>query len=316
MDRPYQKAWRMKYNPDVVVHVGLHKCGSTWLQKSIFSREDYGIYAPWGDMSHMAVTEFVDVDPLCFNAAATRRKYNTSLAGTQQGNIAVISHEALSSRPHHGKYYAPLVAQRLKDVFPKAKLLLIFREQSRIIYSLYGEYVRNGGRNTFAEFLGTGAEPPGWAPLCKLSFFEYDRLIRMYQDVFGTKNVLALPLELLKSDPDSFSGRIFKFMDLPAHPVESEIPTNQGWGAVTVELYRATNGLVRSNPLGPQSSRAFKARQFIAWKLDRIIPDAWNTPLEQRRRAFLKNRIGTTFSDSNARLSDMLDLDLKPLGYT
>jgi hypothetical protein len=307
----------MKGDPDVIVHVGLHKCGSTWLQKSIFSREDYGLCTPWGEMSHMAVTEFVDVDPMCFDASATRRKYDDALTGVQQdSNIAIVSHEALSSRPHHGKYYAPLVAQRLKDVFPKARLLLIFREQSRIIYSLYGEHVTNGGRHTFAEFLGTGAEPPGWTPLCKLSFFEYDRLIGMYRDVFGAENVLALPLELLKSQPDVFSGQIFDFMGLPAHPIESESRINQGWGAVTVELYRATNGLVRSNPLGPQSSRAFKARQFIAWKLDRIIPDAWNTPLEQRRRAFLKNRIGTTFSDSNARLSDMLDLDLKPLGYT
>ncbi len=121
----------------------------------------------------------------------------------------------------------------------------------------------------------------------------------MYRDVFGAKNVLALPLELLESQPDVFSGQIFDFMGLPAHPIESESRTNQGWGAVTVELYRATNGLVRSNPLGPQSSRAFKARQFIAWKLDLIIPNAWNTRQEQRRRAFLKNCIGTTFSDSN-----------------
>ena len=117
---------------------------------------------PLGEISHMAVTEFVDVDPMCFDASATRRKYDDALTGVQQdSNIAIVSHETLSSRPHHGKYYAPFVTQRLKDVFPKARLLLIFREQSRIIYSLYGEYVRNGGRNTFAKFLGTGAEPPG-----------------------------------------------------------------------------------------------------------------------------------------------------------
>ena len=34
----------------------------------------------------------------------------------------------------------------------------------------------------------------------------------MYRGVFGAKNVLALPLELLESQPDVFSGQIFDFM--------------------------------------------------------------------------------------------------------
>lgn len=308
----------MTDTPDILIHVGLHKCGSTWLQKNVFSRVDYGVCTPWGDMAHMAVTEFVDVDPLCFDAAVVRAQFDESLAALGRAGadkVAVVSHEALSSRPHHGKYYAPEAAKRLRDTFPGAKVLVIFREQAAIIYSLYGEYVRNGGQYSFDEFIGTGQERPGWASLCKLSFFEYDRLVAMYQDMFGTENVLALPLELMRADPQAFSAEIFGFLGLASHAPDTAERSNKGWGALTVELYRLTNGLIRKNPLGGAHSRRYRARQFIAWRIDRVLPRRWNTALERRRKARLQARIAGVFEASNQRLSQMLGRDLGGLGY-
>ena len=169
----------------------------------IFSRPDLGFASPWAT-SHMAVTEFVTVDPLDFDPLKTAARFHAAEAQgpfKSASLLRVLSHEALSSRPHHGQYYAPLVAERLKRVFPRAKLLMLFREQVGIIHSLYGEHIRNGGRNRLEEFIGTGNEPPGWSPICRLSFFRYDRLVTMYKGVFGAENVLALPMEMLRSDP-------------------------------------------------------------------------------------------------------------------
>ena len=94
---------------DIIVHVGLHKCASTWLQQQVFSRSDLGLCTPWGPMAHNAPSEFVNIDPLAFDAAATRARFD---AARKQKGIAIVSHEALSSRPHHGRYYAPEVAER------------------------------------------------------------------------------------------------------------------------------------------------------------------------------------------------------------
>lgn len=306
----------MNPEPQILIHVGLHKCGSTWLQKEVFCRSDYGISAPWGAMAHAAVSEFVDPDPLCFDPAVTREKFDSALqAGPADTPVAVISHEALSSRPHHGKYYAPYVADRLKNTFPKAKVLLIFREQASIIYSLYGEHVRNGGRHSFEEFIGTGNELPGWTALCRLSFFEYDRLLQMYRDKFGAENVLALPLELMKVDPDRFVQRLFTFLDLPPHHPDTSRKPNTGWGALTVEWYRLTNGVVRKNPLGPSASWLFRARFAMTQRMDRIVKRSWHMSSEKRKRDALQRRIGDTFVHSNTRLAQMVDIDLKALGY-
>ena len=306
----------MSQEPVVLLHLGLHKCASTWLQKNVFSRGDLGIASPWNDMAHLAVTEFVDVDPLCFDAAALRQKFDDACADlTDTPKVLTVSHEALSSRPHHGRYHAPHVADRLKAVFPSGKVLLIFREQSSIITSLYGEYIRNGGRNSFAEFVGTGDEPGGWAPLCKMSFFEYDRLIKMYQQVFGAENVLALPLELLRNAPKTFTQRLFDFMGVADPDLQTDQKTNAGWSPLTFEIYRRTNGFVRKNPLGPNHGRLYNVRQFIAWRLDRILPSSWSTRIKKKHSAILTARVEGRFERSNAEVSEMIGIDLKELGY-
>lgn len=302
--------------PQVLVHVGLHKCGSTWLQKEIFARPDYGFSAPWGPMSHQAVTEFVAIDPLCFDPAGARDRFDTALqAQGTKAPVTVISHEALSSRPHHGRYYAPYVADRLKQSFPQAKVFMVFREQTSIIYSLYGEYVRNGGQHRFSEFIGTGQEPEGWAPLCRLSFFEYDRLLEMYRGLFGAGNVLALPLELMKAEPQVFTQRLFDFLDLPQQHPDTSQKRNTGWGDLTVELYRHSNAFLRPNPLGPSTSWPHRARGALTWRLDKVLGRGLQKGLERRKRALLATRAGHAFQHSNARLAHMVDLDLRALGY-
>ena len=306
----------MTVDPQILVHVGLHKCGSTWLQKELFCRSEYGFSAPWGAMSHAAVTEFVEPDPLCFDAQQTRAAFDAALRTcSSDAPITVVSHEALSSRPHHGKYYAPYVADRLHQTFPGAKVLLIFREQASIIYSLYGEHVRNGGRHSFGEFIGTGQEAPGWAPLCRLPFFEYDRLLQMYRNIFGAENVLALPLELMNVDPDGFVQRLFCFLDLPLQQPETSRRSNTGWGALTVEWYRLTNGVVRNNPLGRPDPWLFRARSAVTRRMDRLVPRRWHVASKHCKREALNARIGDTFVQSNARLAQMVEIDLKALGY-
>ncbi len=302
----------------MLIHVGLHKCASTWLQNMIFSRPDLGFVSPWGAMSHMAVTEFVTVDPLDFDARETAAKFHAAEipeASTKPHLLRVLSHEALSSRPHHGHYYAPLVADRLNQVFPGARLLLLFREQVGIIHSLYGEHIRNGGRNRLDEFIGHGDEPPGWSPICKLSFFRYDRLIAMYEGVFGAENVLALPMEMLRTDPEGLTKRIFRFAGLPDAPVETEKVANRGWGGLTVEAVRRSNGLVRKNPLGGPSGALYDARQWIAWRADRLVPAALNDRRRKAQRDFIKTRVADFYRQSNQALSQSLGIDLKSLGY-
>ncbi|MEM9759771.1 MAG: hypothetical protein AAF933_11095 [Pseudomonadota bacterium] len=284
----------------------------------MFTDPSLGFLAPWGGLSHAAVTEFVTADPLAFDAEATRRRLSADAVVPQSmasHAVAVLSHEALSSRPHHGFYYAPYVAQRLKATFPKARLLLIFREQKSIIRSLYGEHVRNGGRMTISEFVGTGHEPPGWASLCRLPFFEYDRLISMYRNVFGDENVLVLPLETLRNSPLEFLNRILAFCDLPDAAWVKTEAANKSWGASTVELIRKLNAPFRKRPLSPDQGLLRRTAFRAAYLFDDLTPPSLHARREADIRNIIAERVGDYFGRSNLRLAEMTGLDLRGLGY-
>lgn len=301
----------------ILIHVGLHKCGSTWLQKNMFDNREIGFISPWGSMSSVAVTEFVAIDPLLFNAHDTRTRLDASSAvqPDNEHQTLVMSHEALSSRPHHGAFYAPLVASRLRDVFPHAKVLLIFREQSSLIHSLYGEHLRNGGRLSLLEFIGTGSEPPGFTSLCQPSFFLFDRLLNMYHNVFGAENVLALPLEMLPRNPDEFVRRICDFGGVKFKPLPTEKKVNTAWGPITYEILRWSNSIVRGNQLRPKTGSIFTARRMLLEGFDRATPQRLQLKAKRRQRELINNRIDGFYYESNARLVDMVNIDLLEYGY-
>ncbi len=300
----------------MLLHVGLHKCASTWLQTHFFDNAEIGVHSPWGGMAHHAVTEFVTVDPLRFSAEEARaRLYGVARPAPPGAEICVMSHEALSSRPWQGSYYAPYVADRLKATFDNSRVLLVFREQKALIYSLYGEYVRTGGRLTLREFLGTRNDPPGFCGVCRLDFFHFDRLIQMYRDVFGAENVLALPLEMLARDSERFITEISGFMDVPTPQLPTEKRSNVATGALTNELFRLSNYLIRPDALKPQTGLTIRLRAKALRVFDRVMPEALQRRRDKRLRATVAGRAGDTFRDSNARLADMLSLDLATLGY-
>lgn len=304
-------------NRKCLLHVGLHKCGSTWLQQNMFDNAKIGFVSPWGKLPGIAVTEFVAIDPLAFDGAAVRARLDAAakLPAGSKNQTLVLSHEALSSRPHHGSYYATEVAARLHKAFPDARVLVIFREQVSLIHSLYGEHLRNGGRLTLREFIGTGNEPPGFTGLCQLTFFCFDRLIEMYRATFGEANVLALPLEMLPTEPTRFVEDICSF----GGGTYCELPTaekvNTAWGPVTYEALRLSNAIVRGNRLRLQAGGIFNARRHALKLIDTLLPRSVQSSIRKKQRAAIERRTAGLFGQSNARLSKMVGLDLREYCY-
>ncbi len=156
---------------NLLIHVGLHKTGTTWLQDRVFVNNKLGFDSPWGPMASPAVAEFMLVDPLSFDAKATLARLGPDVdASRAKGYIPVLSHEGLSSRPVRGTYYAPTVAGRLHEVFPNARIVIGIREQKGMILSLYRQFVRNGGVYSLKQFIGTGNEPAAGRPCAGSSF--------------------------------------------------------------------------------------------------------------------------------------------------
>ena len=186
---------------DVLIHIGYHKAGSSWLQQHLFDRESAG-FGWLGKSARNPVRRFVDDDPLDFDPAALRAELGPLLDRQRgRGLLPVVSMERLSGHPFSGGYDCKEIADRLVAVLPEGRVLVVVREQRSMIVSTYKQYVRAGGAARPEQFLDPPRSKSRRVPWFDARYFEYDRLLRHYVELFGAERMLCLPFEQFVSSP-------------------------------------------------------------------------------------------------------------------
>jgi len=133
-----------------------------------------------------------------FDAKAVRAQMEAISATLPEDQTPVLSSEILVGNPFLGGRESDVFAQRLKQVFPEARILITIRAQQKIILSTYAQYVKRGGTMTAAQFF-SGAPDMGYYGF-DLNHFLYDRLVQFYQSLFGAENVYVCTQESFKGD--------------------------------------------------------------------------------------------------------------------
>src|SRR5688572_31265244 len=167
----------------LIVHVGLHKTASSWLQEHYLPHAQYGFWFPplapdsrrpvkaaghillWNENQRL-----IDEDEFDVSAARSR------LAEYEKphGLIPVISNERLAGHPLSNGYDRQTLARRILLVFPQARILLVIREQNALIMSNYMQYLKYGGWHTPEGYLKPQSD--GRKPDLSLRFWDYSRL--------------------------------------------------------------------------------------------------------------------------------------------
>ena len=307
---------------DVLIHIGYHKSGSSWLQQHLFSRESAG-FGWLGKTAGSPVRRFVDDDPLDFDAAALRAELG-SLLDRQRGRglLPVVSMERLSGHPFSGGYDCKEIADRLAAVLPEGSVLVVVREQRSMIASTYKQYVRAGGAGTVEQFLEPPRSKSRRVPWFDPRYFEYDRLLRHYVSLFGADRVLCLPFEQLASDGPAFAGAIARFGGRPfGHEELGALPyddrSNQAPSAAGTERQRRRNKLgVRSelNPTPVFGAAAFErlSPELVARALRPRLDAA---ELERRLTETVDAFVGDRYLESNRRTARLAGADLATFGW-
>src|SRR3546814_8368538 len=94
-----------------------------------------------------------------------------------------------------------MIADRLRETFPDARILIVIREQRALIRSMYSQHITDGGTGTLGRFLNRPEPGLGRKPWFDPEVYAFDRLIAYYCGLFGAERVLALPFELLAREP-------------------------------------------------------------------------------------------------------------------
>lgn len=306
----------VKYNDvPILVHVGPHKTGTTWLQENIFTTAQGIVYDPSFELSHRA---FLNPYYGNFDPEAARAVYLPMLERARlERKPLVISDEALSGWPFGQRSTRQIVAERIQLTFPQARILITVREQDAVLLSMYSEYLRYGFSSSLPAFLNQETSNPNLQPLLDLTYYEWDRVLDMYSSIFGPQQVIAVPMEWGISKPENYISVLETFLDARLGTLESQKmekvarPALSGW---------SLSVLRRANMTRPHDTRHLhRPSRFspnsLAYQVDRFTPKGARKRSKQAMKDKIDQSVGNKFTASNREFQKETNYDLAAFSY-
>lgn len=171
----------------VFIHVGLHKTGSTFLQSEVFNKMNdiESINFLNKDLLQKEFEYIQSSNPIYFEKKKIKNLENFFKEKT---NNFLISSEQFS-----GNFNFQITGtgtqffnnmKMLKDIFPKIKIIIIFRNQMDLLISHYKDEVVNGLTLDFEEWLKLRIK------FNSLNFLNYNKTLEFLRILFGIENVI------------------------------------------------------------------------------------------------------------------------------
>jgi hypothetical protein len=307
----------------LLIHIGMPKCASSWLQKKLFV-EEVNFFSEGSDLESSIrnriglIRELIPENTPYFDKQKCLNYFLKYLIfpAFKKEMIPVFSHERLSGLQIVGSFDRVMIAERLNAVFPKAKVLIIIREQNDLILSSYLQYVKGGGILSLKRYMTQKWVAP-YLPKHNLDQFDFQKLVSLYTELFGLANVLFLPYEVLNKAPEKFVQRIKKFSESES-TIDStywEERINQTSSFSNLAIRRKLNRFVY-----PNSSWISQGAFFFTRKIRRVwpflkLPKYFDRRIERKLKNEIDNYVQDAFVESNRELQKITDIDLVDLGY-
>jgi hypothetical protein len=189
-----------------LIHVGFPKAGSTFLQQW-FNAHPQIAYAK-GGIAGLTGVEAVVEAALSPAPELWRVTSAEALTAPLVSSAAAASHRAAVA-PTAFSDLQKRVCALLAALFCGATILIVTRGFRSMILSSYSQYVRTGGTDSLRDMIAAALVHQPW---------DYDAVIRSYEEAFGAEKVIVLPYEWLAAEPAAFLGEVERRMGLDAAP--------------------------------------------------------------------------------------------------
>ena len=133
-------------NKNIILHIGLHKCGSTTLQQNFLNmnNKDYKFFYKYNKLQNY----------LKFPNNKIKKEIQREINETKEPNI-IISNEGAFGHQANGFVDVNNRLKILDDLFNKPKYIIFFREPSALIYSWYNFSLKKGITTNFVDYTST-----------------------------------------------------------------------------------------------------------------------------------------------------------------
>lgn len=194
----------MQKEQEIVIHLGLHKTGTTFLQKNVFPK-----------LKDVEVQHLMQICQIKFNS---------------DKRILLISSEGLlSSMPHYpDNNTVENSIEALYRIFPNAKIILGVRNERTWFKSCWNQYIRDGGTLSFSEYL--------------MKYGGNCLLPREYIDIIDNtwKNVFVYDQQELKMHSFDVIEKMCKFVNVPM-PIFEVATINKSFSKNKIKILRFIN---------------------------------------------------------------------------
>lgn len=336
----------MNTEKEFYIHVGAHKTGSTFLQKSCFPnlQDVYYVNMRNVEIIHLLKTSVFWENPLALDYNDLYSSVHNQLNGIREKKI-LISSESLFGNAYSGYYNNKNSTEILKNIFYPAKIIVVIRRQDNFAESLYKQSLLEYHSIPIIRFIGlnqNGEEKFNrrinvFEPGVDIPSLNWNIYIDNYINSFGIDNVLILPYEMLADDINSFLCEIYKFLSINGIYPENSIYFNKGYSNISAKMSYFLNPFIKTekNRFGfiiqnPFNNYFFRRRDrndlykllasitskmnlnyFLKEIVDRIIKGKDSKILKPQ----IKDLILDYHKNSNLRLQEYVNFDLKKYGY-
>lgn len=209
----------------LTLHIGLHKTGTTFLQRQYF---------PYFEDTHYFNKN------LAFQNLAYKRNRNF-----------FISNETLSGRPWNEEWKRgiknsfswlesfEMATDNMQQLFPDAHIVVVFRKQGDLLISLYKQYIQEGGELNFQNFYNENGV-----------LKEKDLALKPRLDILNEKfsRVSVLSFEEFKSEGVEYFDKFFNSIGYSRRDFGNVKRENSSISGRKIELLRGVNKHYRKAP--------------------------------------------------------------------
>jgi len=201
-----------------VIHIGANKAASTTLQRAMFANHSGLNYLGEDGLGYLdycdAINSMIYDDDLHFQAKKCDELFACKLEGAPEKTFLYSSEDVMTSAIPF------LCAQRLKKYLPDASILIILRNQYTAVPSFYinhGAFLKPAPPSYFHRHV----EFDDWMEFQlifnkygPLASYFYNKLISVYEDLFGQENINVLLYEEFVRDQNSFVNKLCKILSI------------------------------------------------------------------------------------------------------
>lgn len=300
----------------VIIHIGLSKTGSTFLQSKVFPflENTFSITPPAATLEgtplHFLFYQTVRPDRKKRLSNEEDRKAIFNYVSSLTSDNIILSNEHFSTVQFRYKSEYNCF-EELKKIFPEAKIFLVLRKQDEWAQSAYNTTVRMPGRRKPLNELWQ-YNNNRFADDSKVRTINWYELVKEAYSYFGKENVFVTTYELFADEPKKFLSEFYNFFEIPPYYPEDYNKVNFKLKEIRVEpLNELYDIAIEKLPYKLQKVIK-KNSKFIKKFIGKLYRYTYHIEFFTPQQ---KQQILDIYSESNKKLAELVGIDLSKYGY-